>query len=344
MGEEPSQVRTPVSEALSGVIAPMYTPVHADGSLHERGTREMVAWLADCGCVRSVFARSGMGKMFSFTVEEARRFVTIVQEAVAGRMGLLVGAGGEWLDRETGGRAPEDTYVAQAIELTMFASAIGADAAVHVLPAAIDPRPGEQHADLVYRYYRTVHDATDAPIVLYQPGGMPEPYRLTPSLLSRLLELPRIAGLKLSTTDDTVFGPVADMVRGRPFALICGHEGYYAEALRRGAVGVIGQGCNGYPEILAAAEKRHRAGDRAGADRALEDVWASLRATDGMDSSVALKQYIASHGYGVEPYDRSGTSPYDAASVARVRQCLDALRAPCRQELGLPAFRRTTRD
>lgn len=329
------------SDALRGVIAPMYTPVHADGSLDEQGTREMVEWLAACGCVRSVFARSGMGKMFTFTMDEARRFATLVRDAVAGRMGLLVGAGGEWLDRERGGRADENRYISQAIELTRLCGELGADATVHVLPAAIDPRPGESHADLVYRYYRTVHDATNIPIVLYQPGGMPEPYRLTPPLMERLLELPRIAGLKLSTAEDHVFRPIAAVTQGRPFALICGHEGYYAAGLRQGAVGVIGQGCNGYPEVLAAAEHRLRKGDDAGADRAMADVWEGLAVTDCMDSSVALKQYFAYHGYRIQPYDRSGTPPYDDMRVREVAARLDALRAPYRAELGLPRMSRT---
>ena len=340
MTMEPSQGGLGASGPLSGVIAPMYTPVSHDGRLDEAGTRAMVEWLAACGCVRSVFARSGMGKMFTFTVDETRRFASVVQDAIGGRMGLLVGAGGEWLNRDRGGHAPEDTYVRQAIELTRFCRDIGADAAVHVLPAAVEPRPSESPAELVYRYYRSVHDETETPIVLYQPGGMPEPYRLTAPLMARLMELPRIAGLKLSTTDDSVFGPIAEVVRSRPFALICGHEGYYAHGLRQGAVGVIGQGCNGYPEILAAAEKRHNRGDRAGADEAMADVWAALRVTDGLDSSVALKQYFALHGFAIPPYDRSGTPPYGADTVKRVGEGLDRLRAGYRAELGLKPFGR----
>jgi dihydrodipicolinate synthase/N-acetylneuraminate lyase len=317
----------------------MYTPVHQDGSLDLVGAAEMVRWLGACGCVRSVFARSGMGRMFTFTIEEARRLGQAVRDALPSGMGMLLGAGGEWLDRDEGGHADEAVYTGQAIELTQFAEALGCDAAVHVLPAAVLPRAGESHADLVYRYYRAVHDATTAPIVLYQPGGMPEPYRLTAPLLARLVELPRIAGLKLSTTDDAMFDPLAAVVEGYRFALICGHEGYYAVGLRKGAVGVIGQGCNGYPETLAAVEARHRAGDRFGAERAQEAVWEGLRITEGLDSAVALKQYMAGHGYCVGPHDRSGTQPYPQAVAERVSRELDALREPYRCELGLPAFR-----
>ncbi|NLH99678.1 MAG: dihydrodipicolinate synthase family protein [Chthonomonadales bacterium] len=335
MAETVSQECGRVPGPFTGVIAPMYTPVHPDGSLDLEGTSEMVRWLGDCGCVRSVFARSGMGKMFTFTVEETRTFARAVRAALPAGMGMLLAAGGEWLNRDSGGHADEDVYTAQAIELTRFAAEIGCAGAVHVLPAAIAPRAGETHHDVVYRYFRTVHDATDTPILLYQPGGMPEPYRLSASLLARLVELPRIAGLKLSTTDDAMFDPLAEVVRDSSFALICGHEGYYAVGLCKGAVGVIGQGCNGYPEILAAVDKRHRSGDAEGARRAQDDVWAGLRVTDGLDSSVALKQYFARHGYRIGPWDRGGKPPYDDAVMDRVQSGLDALRRPYRQELAL---------
>lgn len=335
-----SQQANSVPDALRGIIAPMYTPVHADGTLDELGTREMVEWLADCGCVRTVFARSGMGKMFTFTVAETQQFVTWVSEALRGRMGLIVGAGGEWLNRDTGGKADFDAYVSQAIDLTTFAQNAGAAAAVHVLPAALEPRSGETHADLIYRYYEIIHEATELPIVLYQPAGLPEDYCLTVPLMERLLELPRVVGLKLSTVDDSVFQPIAATVARRSFALICGHEGYYAKGLRTGAVGVIGQGCNAYPEILAVAQYRHEQGDSAGADRAMDDVWNALGVTDGLDSSVALKQYIAGHGYRIQPFDRSGTPPYAQEVISRITEQLDALRRVYRKELGLPTLSR----
>ncbi len=333
MANSVSQGRVP--DAFTGVIAPMYTPIHQDGSLDLAGTAEMVRWLAECGCVRTVFARSGMGKMFTFTMAETRLFAETVRRALPSRMGMLLGSGGEWLNRDAGGHADEGAYISQAIEITNFARDLGCDGAVHVLPAAILPRDGESHHDLVYRYYREVHDATDLPLLIYQPGGMPEPYRLNPRLLERLVELPRIAGLKLSTAEDAVFDPLADVVRGAPFALICGHEGYYAQGLPKGAVGVIGQGCNGYPELLAAVERRHGLGDREGAARAQEAVWDGLKVTDGLDSSVALKQYFGRHGFGIQPWDRGGKAPYDDAVVDRVQAAIDALRTPYRRELGL---------
>jgi 4-hydroxy-tetrahydrodipicolinate synthase len=315
---------------LQGVIAPMFTPVHADGALDLPGAAALVEWLIAKRRVRSVFARSGMGKMFSFTVEETKRFGEAVVQANQGRLGVLLGAGGEWTTREQDRKRKPDAerYLAQAVELTQFAKKIGADAAVHVLPEAYTPQPGETVADAMFRYYQTVHDAAEIPIVLYQPGGIESAYRMTPALLRRLLTLSRIAGMKISTGEEAVFGPLAEVARAHPrFALIAGNETYYLRALEQGAVGVIGEGCNVYPEILHSIRVHFRANHLADAARAQEDVRRALALKAGMDGTVTWKQVLRRYGTQIEPYDRNRAQPSPPEAVDRVYQGLQALLA-----------------
>lgn len=305
---------------LQGVIAPMLTPVHADQTLDLDGAEAFVEWLVSRGCVRTVFARSGMGKMYTFTVEEAKQFGEAVVRAASGRIGVLLGASGEWRTRDQDrARKPNpERYLAQAVELTQFAQQIGADGAVHVLPEAYTPAPGEPISEAMFRYLKTVHDAAEIPIVLYQPGGLASEYRMTPELLRRLLELPRIAGMKVSTSEDAVFGPLAEVVQGTGFALIAGNETYYLRALKQGAVGVIGEGCNVYPEILDTLRARFRAGDHAGAMHAQEDVCRALAIKEGLDGAVIWKQVLIRHDVRILPYDRSSVSPYPEETVRPV--------------------------
>ncbi len=320
--------RPGLMDSLCGITAPFFTPCDANGRLDLQGAASLTDWLASRRCVRSVFVRSGMGRMFSFTTDETRQLARAVLAANKGRMGVLVGAAGEWLDKETGGYPDPGDYTEQAIALTQFAAEVGADAAVHVMPSALGPQRASGIEDVIYGYLRAVHDSADVPIVIYQPGGLPDQYRLTPRLLSRLLALPRIAGAKVSTTDDAVFAPLADVVRDTRFALICGHEGYYLKGLRQGAVGVIGQGCMGYPEVLDGVQRGYLSGNLELAERAEADVWRALKVTDGLASAVALKQVFARKGVQVAPFDRGGGAPYDAATIDRVERELDALISP----------------
>lgn len=314
---------------LQGVIAPMLTPIHADGSLDLEGAAAFVERLVSRGCVRTVFARSGMGKMFTFTVEETKAFGEAVVRAADGRIGVLLGAAGEWLtrDQDRACRPDSETYLAQAIELTRYAEKIGADGAVHVLPEPMTPSRDETIADAIFGYVRAVHDASTIPIVLYQPGGLLPEYRMTPDLLRRLRELPRLAGMKVSTGEDAVFGPLADVVRGTEFALIAGDETYYRRGLEQGAVGVIGEGCNVYPEMLEAIRARYRAGDFDGATRAQADVGRALKIKEGLDGAVIWKQVLIEQGVRILPFDRSGKAPYAEAEAKRVAGELQAILA-----------------
>ncbi len=320
-----------VPGSLSGVIAPLFTAVHEDGSLDLGGSAELVRWLADTRSVDGVFARSGMGKMFTFTVDEARRLIASVVSDAAGRMHVLAGCAGEWLEQPTGRSADPARYTRQAIDLTKFAADAGADVAVHIIPYAIAADEGETELDVVLRYYEAVHEATSVPLALYQPGGVPKPYQLTPGLMARLLEMPRIMGLKLSTTDARVFGPIAEVCSMRPFGLICGHEGYYSKGLQQGSTGVIGGGCMLYPDLLQAVRKAHAAGDLDASARAQELVDEALHAVDGCDFVVATKQVAASVGYGVQPFDRSGAAPCDAGIIHGIKTTLERLRRKCAQ-------------
>lgn len=312
---------------LRGVIAPMLTPVHADHSIDVVGAREMCRWLASTGAVSAVFVRSGMGRMHTFTLAEARLLAATVRDALPQGMHVLGGASGEWLGRDRRERPDAEAYIAQAIALTNDYEALGLSAAVHVMPEAIAAGVGNAE-EASYAYYARVHEATRLPLVLYQPAGLPVECRLTERLVVRLLEMPRIAGLKLSTTDDEVFGPVADAVGGRRFGLICGHEGYFRRGLAQGSVGVIGQGCNGYPEVLGAVQRGWEQRDDVLAARAESDTWRGMETMRGVDHTVAIKEYIRRKGFGVQAIDRSGgVSPTEAESD-RIERELDALREP----------------
>lgn len=322
--------RCSIPHALQGVIAPMLTPVRADLSLDFEGTAAMVEWLISRGCVTTVFARSGMGGMFTFTLQEALQLGAAVMQAAAGRIHVLLGASGEWLNRSSDVLPDADRYIEQAVELTRFAQEIGADGAVHVVPEVVALQASEPIQDAIYRYYTAVHDCCRIPIVLYQPGSTRPECRVTPELLSRLLELPRIAGMKVSTSVDALFSPLAIVAAGRPFALIAGDETYYLSALRQGAAGVIGEGCSVYPEILAALRSAVDADRLEQAERAQADVLRALAVKREVDGAVFWKQYLIQRGVRIGPYDRNGARPYPADMVCQLSRAVDEIVSPYR--------------
>lgn len=303
---------------LSGVIAPMFTPCNSDGSIDAPGVEGMIKWWKTRRGLNTIFVRSGMGKMFTFSVEETLLLARASLAANNGHYGILVGSGGEWRNRRAGGRPDRQTYLSQAIYLTQQVKELGADGAVHVLPFAIETAPGETKEELIYWYVSAVHDSSNIPIVLYQPGETPQDYRMTPSLLKRLLSLPRLAGIKVSSSDYKVFHPLAEAAHGADFALICGDESYYKNALIQGAAGVIGEGSNVYPEILADMKTAFDAGDIEAASRCQGDVMRGLSLLSGLNSGIAWRQLMIRRGARFQPYDREEQSPYSDEIINRV--------------------------
>jgi dihydrodipicolinate synthase/N-acetylneuraminate lyase len=319
------------SELIQGVIAPFWTPVDSTGQLDLDGTRHMVDYLADTGAVRSIFGRSGGGKWYTFTIEETKRFTDVLVPACRKRgLGVIVGAMGECLGRERRLCPDPLRYTEQSIELTNYVQRAGADAAVLVIPDML-PAEGVPPAEVVWQYVKTVHDATRFPLVLYQPGGTDPAYCLTAELMRRLVTLPRIAGLKLSTSREEVFAPIAEVVRNSGFALIAGDESFYLRALELGACGVIGGGCMSWPEVLWAVGYYYRKGDLVRARRAQETVWQLEALHHGKDSCVLWKQVMVANGAKFQPYDRSGTPPYPPEVVEKALQAWKRLTAPYRR-------------
>lgn len=327
-----------VPACIRGVISPLFTPFRADRSIDYSAVPSLVQYLVDTRAVSSIFARSGVGQIFTFTVGETREFGRRVRDAAGDRAAVVLGCPGEWLDRSPGARPDPERYLAQGIELTQDAATYGIDAAVHPLPVALLPEPGEPVADLVFRYYRTINDAASLPVVIYQQPGTPLEYCLTPDLIARLAALDRVIGAKVSSEDPAVMDPLLAASQGTTFRMICGHERYYLRGLEQGAVGVIGQGGMGAPEVQYAVQERYRAGDLAGAREASDDVAATMRITEGLSRSVAYKQYVRRKGVLIEPYERGACEPYDQGTsepypddvIDRVEQAMDAMRTKYR--------------
>lgn len=310
----------------TGVVAPLFTPARPDGAVDPDSAAGLVDHLAGTGAVRSVFCRSGLGKMYTFTVDDTKRLArAVVGRAKRRGLGALVGCAGEWLRRDEGVLPDPERYTEQSVTLARHARSLGADAAVLVLPAALI-RPGTDAHEVLFDHVKTVHDAAgDLPIVLYQAPGLPEAIRLTPAALTRLRSLPRVVGAKVSSADDAVMKPLLDSVRGSDFAFLCGDERYYLSGLRQGAVGVIGEGACIAPSLLAAVERRFRAGDAAGAERAQQMVAEAIAAKGDMDPSLAGIQRMARRGAKTALRDRSLKPPYPDSRIAAFDEALLAL-------------------
>ena len=130
------------------------------------------------------------------------------------------------------------------------AKAVGADAALVVTPYYNKP---SQRG--LYHHYKTLHDAVELPIIIYNIPGR-SVIDMTPATMGELAELPRIVGVKDATGD---VSRVSDqrIACGRDFIQLSGED---ASALGFNAHGGTGLHQRG-GEHRAAALRRVPGGD-----------------------------------------------------------------------------------
>ncbi|MBN2326793.1 MAG: dihydrodipicolinate synthase family protein [Candidatus Omnitrophica bacterium] len=291
-----------------GVIAPMFTPVDAEGRIDEAGLQAYTDWLADDPNITALFWRSGVGCMYTFTMEEVKRGLEIVIDAAGGRKPVFCGAAGIY-NGDFSRKADPRLYLEQSIELAEFSRDNGARAAVLVIPASLPVPPESSPLEVTMDYFKAVQDAVEIPLILYNPQNLPPEFQSTPELIRQASALPRVTCMKLSTTDLHRMSNIIDSARDNDFNMIAGSECAYYQAILTGAAGVVGQGCSAYPAILRRILDAILAGDFASALQAQFDVNRALEGFQGLPPDISGFAYLRQKGLQVSPYCRTGDAP-----------------------------------
>ncbi len=291
-----------VPDFVRGPIAPVFTIFRDDGSLDPEGQRRFLEFLETRGAIRAYVVRSGLGQMYTFRFEEVRLLAETARRHLRDRAPLIVGCSGIW-DRNRNRYPDPEIYLREAVELSRFARGIGAAGAMHVVPEAIRPRPGETIDDVIFRYFETVGRSVDLPVFAYEPPGTDPAYGIDADRAARLAAIPNVVGMKLSSADAGRMLDILWATRGRDFGFIVGNETAFLAGLLLGARAVMGQGACVNPRILDAVRIRYENGDIAAAMDAQRSV--NLLVRKCPDSVEFLKRYATEKGYPVSPVARS---------------------------------------
>jgi len=163
---------------ISGSIVAIVTPMHEDGSLDLPGMRRLVDFHVQEG-TDAIVVVGTTGESPTVDVEEHRELIRTVVSQVAGRIPVIAGTGAN--------------STAEAVELTKFAKAAGADAALSVVPYYNKPTQ-----EGLYQHFRTIAEAVDIPVILYNVPGRTVADLANDTAL-RLAQIPNIVGIKDAT-------------------------------------------------------------------------------------------------------------------------------------------------
>jgi 4-hydroxy-tetrahydrodipicolinate synthase len=165
--------------SLCGYSSALPTPF-TDGAIDDKAFAAFCQWQIEQG-ISALVVNGTTGEAPTLTIPEQLRLIRIAVEVAQESVPVIAGAG--------------SNATAHAVEIAQQAEAAGASGLLVVTPYYNKP-PQEG----LFRHFRTVHDATDLPIFVYEV-----PTRtgcsITFDTLCRLADLPRIIGLKDATGD-----------------------------------------------------------------------------------------------------------------------------------------------
>jgi len=159
-------------------IVALITPMHEDGSIDYSALRRLIDWHIEQGtdCIGVV---GTTGESPTVSVEEHCEIIRVSVEQAAGRVPIMAGCGANSTN--------------EAIELTRFAKQVGADCQLQVVPYYNKPTQEGQ-----YQHFRTIAEAVDLPMVLYNVPGRTVA-DMQHDTVMRLAQIDGIIGIKEAT-------------------------------------------------------------------------------------------------------------------------------------------------
>jgi 4-hydroxy-tetrahydrodipicolinate synthase len=163
---------------ITGSIVALATPMLTDGSVDYPQLRKLIDWHiqegTDCICVVGT-----TGESPTVNVDEHCEIIRVSVEQAKGRVPIMAGCGAN--------------STAEAIELARFAKGVGAQCQLQVVPYY--NRPTQEG---LYQHFKTIAEAVDLPVVLYNVPGRTVADMQHDTVL-RLAQVPGIVGIKEAT-------------------------------------------------------------------------------------------------------------------------------------------------
>jgi 4-hydroxy-tetrahydrodipicolinate synthase len=235
-----------MAHMLGEVLTAAVTPFDADGSVNLEAFRRLCRHLVESGSDGVVVAGT-TGEAPTLSDDERLQLFATAVETIGARATVVAGTG---------------TYsTAHSVHLTEQAHELGVDAFLVVTPYYNKPP-----ARGVVEHFRTIADATDRPIIVY---NIPQRVvlNLEPETIAQLAEIPNVRAVKQATTDPEQARQIA---AGTGLALYAGNDDLLLPFLELGAVGGILVFTHVVGRRVKELVTRFKAGDEEGA-RGLED-------------------------------------------------------------------------
>jgi len=213
---------------ITGSLVAIVTPMHEDGSLDLDSMRSLVDFHVREG-TDAIVVVGTTGESPTVNVEEHHELIQVVVDHAAGRIPVIAGTGAN--------------STAEAIEMTHFAKQAGADAALSVVPYYNKPTQ-----EGLYRHFKTIAEAVDMPVILYNVPGRTVADVGNETVL-RLAQIPNVVGIKDATGNVDRF---SELIARAPegFAVYSGDDSSACALMMLGGQGNVSVVANIAPRMM----------------------------------------------------------------------------------------------
>lgn len=211
-------------DRLKGLWPAMFTPVTPEGKINVHELEKLIEMLIDKG-VDGLYVLGSTGQGFMFNEEERKKIAEHVIQIVDKRVAIIVQVGAINAD--------------ECIRLAKHAASAGADAISSVGPIYYHASVG-----MAFEHYSRIARATDLPFIPYQIG-----HATDKTLVEKLMEIPNIIGMKLTTSNLLEISSIYRQAGGR-WQLFSGADELICQAALCGTAGAIGSTYNLLPDTF----------------------------------------------------------------------------------------------
>ena len=264
-----------------GVYVAMLTPFQEDGTINEPEMRKIVDFQIEAG-VHGLFPVSSVGEFIHMSREEKVRLMEIVKDQVRGRVPVTPGVG--------------SSHSAESIYLAEKAKEIGCDAVV-IAPPHFFPLSQE----MVEKYYETIIDAVDIPVIIYNIPLFTQP--LSYDVVKRLSRRKNVVGMKDSSGSMVDFLHFMDKVKivGEEMNFLTGREETLLACLAMGGKGCMTAMSGILPEIMVDIYDAFQAGDYEAAREHQFSILLPIRGMFALPFPMGFKAAMATRGFNMGP-------------------------------------------
>ncbi len=202
------------TQKFKGVWPALFTPVHANGKLNVNELEKLIELLISQE-MDGIYILGSTGQGFLFSEEERKEITAHTIRIVKERVPVIVQVGA--MNTE------------ESIRLARHAADHGADGI-----SSVGPIYYGGSGEMAFTHYKRIAEATDRPFFPYQIGGA-----ASHEVIKKLLDLPQVKGMKLTTGKLLEIGTVKNMA-GDKWQLFSGADELMCQAAITGTVGAIG--------------------------------------------------------------------------------------------------------